>query len=108
MATTGELMDEARSKLEANAALAAQIDAVFKFVLTGEDGGTYLWRMKDPPAILTGDGEADCTLTMSAEDYAAMREGRANAQELFFAQRLRVDGDLGLAMKLQALNELVG
>ncbi|MBN2194393.1 MAG: SCP2 sterol-binding domain-containing protein [Polyangiaceae bacterium] len=108
MATVQKLMDDARNKLEANTALAAQIGAVFKFVLSGAEGGTFIWRLQDPPSITEGDGEAACTITMSADDYVAMRQGRANAQELFFAQRLRVDGDLGLAMKLQALNELVG
>jgi putative sterol carrier protein len=108
MATVQQLIDDARAKLAANTALAAEIGAVFKFVLTGEGGGTFLWRLDANPSITEGDGEAACTIVMTADDYVAMREGRANAQELFFAQRLRVEGDLGLAMKLQALNELVG
>ncbi len=108
MATVQELIDDARNKLVANAKLAAEIGAVYKFVLTGEGGGTYLFRLEATPTVTAGDGPAACTIVMSAEDYVAMRERRATAQELFFSERLKVEGDLGLAMKLQALNDLVG
>ncbi len=108
MATVQELIDDARAKLVANAKLAAEIGAVYKFVLTGEGGGTYLFRLEATPSVTAGDGAAACTIVMSAEDYVAMRERRVTAQELFFSERLKVEGDLGLAMKLQALNDLVG
>ncbi len=108
MATVEELIDDARAKLEQNAKLVAEIGAVYKFVLTGEGGGTYLFRLDATPTVTAGDGDAACTIVMSGADYVAMRERRVTAQELFFAQRLKVEGDLGLAMKLQALNDLVG
>ncbi len=108
MATARELVEEARKKIEANQEAAATVGAIYKFVLEGEGGGTWIWRLTENPTIVEGDGEAPCTIRMSTDDYVAMREGRADAQQLFFAQQLRVEGDMSLAMKLQSLNELIG
>ena len=108
MATARELVEEALKKIEANKEAAAAVGAVYKFVLEGDGGGTWIWKLTDDPTIVESDGEAPCTIRMSAQDYVAMREGRADAQQLFFAQQLKVEGDLSLAMKLQTLNELIG
>lgn len=108
MTTTRQKMDEARAKLRANPEAVKEIGAIYKFVLSGEDGGTWLIDLKGMGDIVEGDGEADCVIRMTAEDYIEMREGRADPQQLFFAQRLQVEGDLGLAMKLQGLNQLLG
>jgi putative sterol carrier protein len=108
MATARELVDKARNKIEANKEAAAAVGATYKFVLEGEGGGTWIWTLTDHPSIVEGDGDAPCTIRMSAEDYVAMREGRADAQQLFFAQQLKVEGDVSLAMKLQTLNDLIG
>ena len=107
MATARELVEEAKQKIESNREAAAALGAVYKFVLEGDGGGTWLFRLVEGPTVVEGDGDAACIITMSAADYVDMREGRADAQQLFFAQRLKVDGDLSLAMKLQALNELI-
>ena len=108
MATARELVDEARTKIEANTEAVAAVDAIYKFVLEGEGGGTWIWTLADQPTIVEGDGDAPCTIRMSADDYVAMREGRVDAQQLFFAQRLKVEGDISLAMKLQSLNDSIG
>jgi putative sterol carrier protein len=36
-----------------------------------------------------------------------MVEGRANGQQLFFTGKLKIEGDMGLAMKLQKLTEMI-
>lgn len=108
MATARELVEVAKQKIEANQAAAAAVGAVYKFILDGAGGGTWLFKLVDNPTIIEEDGPAPCTIRMSADDYVAMLEGRSDAQQLFFAQKLKVEGDLGLAMKLQSLNELIG
>ena len=108
MATARELVEEARKKIEANKEAAASVGAVYKFVIEGDGGGTWIWKLTENPTIEEGDGDAPCTIRMSADNYVAMREGRADAQQLFFAEQLKVEGDLSLAMKLQTLNEMIG
>ena len=57
--------------------------------------------------IVEGDAEAPCTITMQAADYVDMVEGRSSGQQLFFMGQLKIEGDMGLAMKLQSLTEVL-
>jgi putative sterol carrier protein len=107
MATAKQKMDEFAKKLEQSADQARQIGAVYKFDLAGDGGGTWIMDLADNPGITEGDGDAQCTLKMSAADFVDMFEGRASGQQLFFAGKLRVEGDMGLAMKLQKLTEIL-
>jgi putative sterol carrier protein len=107
MPTAKEKMDDAAKKIEENKEQAKTIGAVYKFVLDGEGGGTWVMNLKDNPGVYEGDGEAQCTIKMNAKDYVDMLEGRANGQQLFFAGKLKIEGDMGLAMKLQKLTEVI-
>ena len=60
---------------------------------------------KIPPTA--GDGAADCTLIMTAENGVALFEGRVSGEQLFFGNQLRVEGDMSLALRLQALLSIV-
>ena len=65
-------------------------------------------RLRGEVEVTEGDGEADCVVSMTADDFVQMLEGGATAQQLFFSGRLRVEGDLGLAVRLQKLTPLLG
>jgi putative sterol carrier protein len=107
MTTAAEKMELAKAAILKNASAASQVGATYKFVLDGTGGGTWIVALKDSPAITEGDGDAECVIKMSASDYVDMVEGKTEAQQLFFAGKLQIDGDMALAMKLQALNELM-
>jgi len=107
MATAKEKMDEARTRIESNKDQAKTVGAVYKFVLDGDGGGTFIMNLKDNPGVTEGDGPAQCTIKMAAKDYVEMVEGRANGQQLFFTGRLKIEGDMGLAMKLQKVTEMM-
>ncbi len=107
MTTARECMEKAATKLAGGHPVAAQIGAVYKFVLSGEGGGTWVATLKDPPSIVEGDGPADCTLTLAASDYVELLFGRVPAQGLFFQGKLQIDGEIGLAMKLEALSSIL-
>lgn len=107
MPTAKEKMDEAAKKIADNSEKAAQIGAVYKFVLSGDGGGTWVMNLKDAPGVTEGDGTAACTIKMAASDYVDMLEGRANGQQLFFSGKLKIEGDMGLAMKLQKLTDVL-
>lgn len=107
MATAKEKMDEFAKKIETNRDQVRQIGAVYKFALSGDGGGTWIMDLTDNPSLKESDGDAQCTIKMAAGDFVDMFEGRANGQQLFFAGKLRVEGDMGLAMKLQKLTELL-
>ena len=43
------------------------------------------------------------TLTMTAKDYVDMIMGKLNGQMAFMSGKLKIAGDMGLAMKMQTL-----
>ena len=46
------------------------------------------------------DGPAGCTITMSADDFRELMAGRLQPTYAFMQGKMRVDGDMFLAMKL--------
>lgn len=48
------------------------------------------------------DSEADCTLSADVDTFQAIIEGDQNPTAAFMTGKLKVDGDMGLAMKLGA------
>jgi len=84
---------------------AAGLDATIQLDLTGEGGGQ--WAIKiDNGTIAIDEGQAaspNLTLSMEAGDYAALSLGEANPMGLFMAGKIKVQGDVMLAMKFQEL-----
>lgn len=74
------------------------IDGTLKIVI--EDEGSVVI---DGEGVRAGDGEADCTLTASADTFRDMLDGNLDPTSAFMGGRLGVDGDMGLAMKLASL-----
>jgi putative sterol carrier protein len=81
----------------------AEVGAVYKFVINGDGGGTWLVNLKDEVGITEGDGEASCTVTVEDADFVEIIEGRLNGQMAFMQGKLKIDGDMSLAMKLQTV-----
>ncbi len=106
MATCSDLIDRLRTKLESDPSIAENFSATYKFELEGEGGGTWLIDLKGAPKVEQSDGEADCTVNMAASDFVALVAGEADGNQLYFQGKLRIDGDMGLALKLQNLAEL--
>ncbi|PRX35104.1 SCP-2 sterol transfer family protein [Meinhardsimonia xiamenensis] len=73
-------------------------DGSVKFVIEGE-GAVVV----DAAGVRAADEEADVTLTADADTFQAMLSGDLNPTAAFMSGRLRVDGDMGQAMKLGAL-----
>lgn len=107
MITTVEsLMIEAALAIDADLERARQFGGVYKFVLDGPDGRTFIIDLGEHPRVIDGDGDAQCTVYMEASDFIDLMEGRADRRALFFMGKLTVEGDWGLAMKLKDLDEL--
>lgn len=57
----------------------------------------------DETGVSEGDGPADCTITASAETFQGLLSGDVNPTGAFMSGQLKIDGDMGLAMKIGAL-----
>jgi putative sterol carrier protein len=107
MATAAELFERIGTRVAGQRELLTSIGAVYKFVLDGDGGGTYVLDLKQDLKVTPADGPAGCTIRMSATDFVDLFEGRANGQALFFTGKLKVEGDMGLALKLQQLTGIL-
>ncbi len=81
-----------------------KINSTYKFVLEGDGGGTWVVDLTKPGGEITNaDAPAACTITMTAADFVAMMNGQLNPQMAFMGGKLKVAGDMAMALKLQAL-----
>jgi putative sterol carrier protein len=95
--------EELPAALEKNAEDAKTIGAKYQMNITGE-GEWNIDVSSTGPACKAGQGPADCTITIAAEDFQKLVENpQANGMQLFFAGKLKVTGNQMLAMKLQKL-----
>ncbi len=107
MTTAAEKLKQMGAKIAENKAQASAIGAVFKFALEGDGGGSFIVNLKDNPGVTEGDGSAECTIRMTAQDFVDLSEGKANGQQLFFTGKLKVEGDMSLALRLQPLMDIL-
>jgi predicted lipid carrier protein YhbT len=82
---------------------AGDLRATYVFELEGEGGGSWTVRVADGSlGVEEGSGtEADVTVRAQAEDWIAIVEGRMDPQLAYLTKRLRVTGNLQLALRLR-------
>ena len=101
MATMHEIFDNIRQSIEKDPeATKAQIGGVFKFVLTGDSESRWVVDCREVN-VHEGDDDAECTITLETADFMAIQDGSLDAMQAFMMGKLQVEGDMGLAMKLQ-------
>jgi putative sterol carrier protein len=78
------------------------INAVYQFNISGDSGGEWVLDLtKDSDQISEGTSdEAKCTVSMKDTDFVSLWSGKLNAQMAFMTGKLKVKGDMSLAMKL--------
>jgi len=79
-------------------AVASGFDSSVKFDL-GSDGVIVI----DGENVSTEDGPADCTITISKDNFEALAAGDLNPTMAYMQGKLKVAGDMTLAMKLSQL-----
>ncbi|XP_060087815.1 sterol carrier protein 2 [Heteronotia binoei] len=90
-----------------------KIGGIFAFKVKDGPGGkeaTWIVDVKNGKGCVdvNSDKKADCTITMADSDLLAMMTGKMNPQTAFFQGKLKISGNMGMAMKLQNLQLQAG
>ncbi len=91
-------------KIKSKMALAAGLDAKVKFDFD-DDGVIFVDATQNPPEVSHDDEDADCTLKCSLDTFKALMDGAQDPTMAFMMGKLKVDGSMGLAMKLNSIIE---
>ena len=78
------------------------LGAVVKFDF-GDQGTVILDAVKIPNQVSETGSDPDCTMVISIDDFMAMADGSLDGVSAFMTGRLKVQGDMGIAMKLGAI-----
>jgi len=84
---------------------AAGMDAVIQYRLSGAEAGNYIITIKDAKCTVT-EGiapAAKMTLSADANDFRNVLLGRMDPMMAFMQGKIKMVGDINLAMKLTSL-----
>ncbi|MFZ5645908.1 MAG: SCP2 sterol-binding domain-containing protein [Bacillota bacterium] len=104
MATVSDFIEALKGKLAQSPSMKG-ITATYQFVLEGEGGGNYYAEFTDGAGVIH-EGLAEkpsITITMSADNFISIQEGKLAAMPAFMTGKIKVKGDISLAMKLQGI-----
>ncbi|XP_002120177.2 hydroxysteroid dehydrogenase-like protein 2 [Ciona intestinalis] len=85
--------------------LVAQTKGIFKFEIKDGDAiETWVLDLKNGEGKVTkGDGDSDVVMKMASSDFVSMFQGKLNSTAAFMQGKLKIDGNMMLAMKLEQL-----
>jgi putative sterol carrier protein len=85
--------------------VAAKIAAVYQFQISGPDGGAWIVDCTAPGGKVSAGTSPDarCTVSATDQDFLGIVSGKLSPQMAFMSGKLKIQGDLGLAMKLQLI-----
>ena len=93
-----ELTDGMRDRVGEDCGLGAAVKFDF-----GDGTFLLLDASQVPNVISNDDGDADTTLKISLDDFIAMTQGELDGTTAFMSGKLKIEGDMGIAMKLQGV-----
>ncbi|MBC3919529.1 SCP2 sterol-binding domain-containing protein [Undibacterium sp. CY18W] len=78
------------------------LNATLKFDC-GSEGVVFVDAVATPNTVSNDNQEAACTISISLENLAALLTGQLNPMNGFMMGKLKVSGDMGVAMRLQTV-----
>jgi len=99
------LFAKVAQRVAADPTLVRRVNAVYQFNVHGDDGGTWVVDLKNGAGeVWSGVHEsADCIISINQDDFLALASGRINPLNAFMQGRIRVQGDIMMATRLQSL-----
>lgn len=95
------MIEEALDQIKTQAANISPLGATFKFML--DEQPIFIDGTGESNEVTNEDKEADCTITTSIETLQKLKSGDLNPMMAVMSGKIKIKGDMGLAMKLQSL-----
>lgn len=85
--------------------IAGNLKATYLFDISGQNGGKWTLSIDAGKCELKEgiSGTPSVTISINDQDWVSIQKGTLNSQMAFMMGKLRVSGDMGLAMKLQSM-----
>jgi len=103
------VFEDLTKRITANPDLVSQVGGIYQFDITKGTNKPLSWTvdLKSGKGAITQAPapKPDCTLTVSDDDFVSLMTGKANAQQLFTQGKLKIKGNMGIAMKLNKLTQ---
>ena len=105
MSTVKDIFGKIAGNLAAKPDVAKNIDSVYQFDLTGAEPSHWTLDLtKDGDYVSEGaHDDPSVTVTMTSEDFVSMVNGSLAPQMAFMTGKLKIKGDMSLALKLQQI-----
>lgn len=81
------------------------VDAVIQFDLSGENGGQFWVKVVDG-TVTAGSGTSEnpkITIRSTLDTWMDVANGKTNVVNAFMMGKLKVQGDMGLGIKMQSM-----
>jgi putative sterol carrier protein len=96
--------DEIEAQLTQDAAKFAGLKSLVKFDF-GDAGVLFVDATQSPPAISREGGEPRTTIVITTDNFSKLSAGRLSPMMAFTMGKLKIQGDMGMAMKLASILE---
>lgn len=93
--------DSLLSNVKSKASSADPLGKTLKFDFGGQQ--LYIDGTGSENAVSESDNNADCTIKISSEDFSRLIKGDLNPMGAVMSGKIKIDGDMSVAMKLQSL-----
>ena len=95
------VFDSIQAALSADSKLGPKVGGSIQFVLSGGHGGDSTWVIDCKQSkVSRGAGKADCTVTLSDENFLALASGKLQGMQAFMSGKMKIKGNMMLAQKV--------